>query len=139
MKKRCSVLMVATLLSISFFSSNQAQAEESNALGGSALLATTFGPLTTVAFISYLWCTKKDAAPTANVARFIEENKPAVIKDLSSGSGESLVTLAELTGVSEEKRFAFYVSLQERFATIFSDAYVPAMVAAQRIEAIAAM
>ncbi len=45
-------------------------------------------------------------------------------QDMATGSGESLVTLAELMEVPAEKRGAFYASLQSNFTKIYTSSDV---------------
>jgi len=53
---------------------------------------------------------------------FIEANREAVAKDISRGSGETIVSLAEIASCEDSDTLGTY--LQSRFDTIFPDAAV---------------
>lgn len=55
---------------------------------------------------------------------YVRDNLDALAKEIAAGQGESLATLAELAGVAEADRAAFYQKLQANFARIFPDAEV---------------
>lgn len=51
---------------------------------------------------------------------FVAVNMDTLAQDMAAGSGESLVTLAELMEVPLDRREAFYASLQTNFTKIFT-------------------
>ena len=53
-------------------------------------------------------------------AMFIDGNKEKVARDMSTGSGESLESLAKLIGVQDQDKAAFFQITKENFAKIFS-------------------
>ena len=55
---------------------------------------------------------------------FVNGNLDTLARDMASGSGESLATLAELAGVPAAERAAFYAKLQAHYADIFTSADV---------------
>lgn len=52
-------------------------------------------------------------------AMYIDGNKSKLAMDMSKGSGESLESLAQLIGVSDADKVAFYRVTKENFAKIF--------------------
>lgn len=71
-----------------------------------------------------------DAAPydgfvkNEQINNFVKDNMDVLARDMASGSGESLDTLAELMAVPVEQRAAFAKNLQSHFTEIFSSAEV---------------
>ena len=65
-------------------------------------------------------CTQ-DGAVSSNwkTAMFIDGNKEKLAQDMSKGSGESLQSLAQLIGVKDADKAAFYRATKENFAQIF--------------------
>lgn len=65
-------------------------------------------------------CTQ-DGAVTSNwkTAMYIDGNKSKLAMDMSKGSGESLESLAQLIGVQDADKVAFYRVTKENFAKIF--------------------
>ncbi len=57
---------------------------------------------------------------TWKTAMFIDGNKDKLAQDMSKGSGESLQSLAQLIGVKDADKAAFYRVTKENFAQIFS-------------------
>lgn len=55
---------------------------------------------------------------------FVAANMESLAQDMAAGSGESLVTVAELMDVPVEKRAVFYASLQSNFNEIFTSGSV---------------
>ena len=53
-------------------------------------------------------------------AMFIDGNKEKLARDMSTGSGESLESLAKLIGVQDQDKAAFFQITKENFAKIFS-------------------
>ena len=52
-------------------------------------------------------------------AMFIDGNKEKLARDMSMGHGETLDALAQLIGVREQDKTAFFVATKENFARIF--------------------
>lgn len=57
---------------------------------------------------------------------FVVSNIDSLAKDIAMGRGESLDTMAELMGVSADKREAVYAQLQANFSSIFTSERVEA-------------
>ena len=53
-------------------------------------------------------------------AMFIDGNKPKLARDMSTGSGETLESLAKLIGVKDQDKAAFFHATKENFARIFA-------------------
>jgi len=53
-------------------------------------------------------------------AMFIDGNKDKLAQDMSKGSGEALQSLAQLIGVKDADKAAFYRATKENFARIFT-------------------
>jgi hypothetical protein len=53
-------------------------------------------------------------------AMFIDGNKPKLARDMSTGSGETLESLAKLIGVKDQDKAAFFRATKENFARIFA-------------------
>jgi Protein of unknown function (DUF3015) len=72
-------------------------------------------------------CTQ-DGAVSSNwkTAMYIDGNKSKLAMDMSKGSGESLESLAQLIGVKDSDKAAFYRVTKENFAQIFSSEQVSA-------------
>jgi len=65
-------------------------------------------------------CTQDGAvSSTWKTAMFIDGNKEKLAQDMSKGSGESLQSLAQLIGVKDADKAAFYRATKENFAQIF--------------------
>jgi hypothetical protein len=66
-------------------------------------------------------CTQ-DGAVSSNwkTAMYIDGNKSKLAQDMSKGSGESLESLAQLLGVKDADKVAFYRATKENFAKIFA-------------------
>lgn len=66
-------------------------------------------------------CTQ-DGVVSSNwkTAMFIDGNKEKLARDMSTGSGESLESLAKLIGVQDQHKPAFFQATKENFAKIFS-------------------
>lgn len=65
-------------------------------------------------------CTQ-DGLVTTNfkTAMYIDGNRSKLAQDMSKGSGESLESLAQLIGVKDADKVAFYQVTKENFAKIF--------------------
>ena len=57
---------------------------------------------------------------------FVVSNFDSLAKDIAMGRGESLDTMAELMGISADKREAVYAQLQTNFSSIFTSERVEA-------------
>jgi hypothetical protein len=55
-------------------------------------------------------------------AMFIDGNKSKLARDMSTGSGETLESLANLIGVQEQDKAAFFRATKDNFARIFPTA-----------------
>jgi len=55
-------------------------------------------------------------------AMFIDGNKSKLARDMSTGSGETLESLANLIGVQEQDKAAFFRATKDNFAHIFPSA-----------------
>ena len=65
-------------------------------------------------------CTQDGAvSSTWKTAMYIDGNKSKLAMDMSKGSGESLESLAQLIGVKDADKVAFYRVTKENFAKIF--------------------
>jgi hypothetical protein len=53
-------------------------------------------------------------------AMFIDGNKTKLARDMSTGSGESLESLAKLIGIQDQHKAAFFQVTKENFARIFA-------------------
>jgi len=86
-------------------------AATTNGTSGNQTIGVTFGTS---------GCTQ-DGAVSSNwkTAMYIDGNKSKLAQDMSRGSGESLESLAQLIGVKEADKFAFYRATKENFARIF--------------------
>ena len=56
---------------------------------------------------------------TWKTAMFIDGNKPKLARDMSTGSGETLESLAKLIGIQDKDKAAFFHATKENFARIF--------------------
>jgi hypothetical protein len=65
-------------------------------------------------------CTQ-DGVVSSNwkTAMFIDGNKSELARDMSTGSGETLESLAKLIGVQEQDKAAFFRATKDNFARIF--------------------
>lgn len=53
-------------------------------------------------------------------AMFIDGNKEKLARDMSTGSGEALESLAKLIGIQDQHKAAFFKATKDNFARIFS-------------------
>ena len=51
--------------------------------------------------------------------QYVADNLDSLARDMAAGQGESLATVAELAGIPNEKRAAFYSACQSRFSEVF--------------------
>jgi len=80
----------------------------------------TFGNQTFAISSGTSGCTQDGAvSSTWKTAMFIDGNKDKLAQDMSKGSGESLQSLAQLIGVKDTDKAAFYRVTKENFAQIF--------------------
>jgi hypothetical protein len=66
-----------------------------------------------------LGCNQNDTVSAA-ADTFIDSNMERVARDMSTGEGEALETLAVLMGIAEEDKAAFFQLSQSNFTTIYS-------------------
>jgi len=65
-------------------------------------------------------CTQDGVVKSSwKTAMFIDGNKQKLARDMSTGGGETLESLASLIGVQDEDKTAFYNLTRENFARIF--------------------
>jgi Protein of unknown function (DUF3015) len=57
---------------------------------------------------------------TWKTAMFIDGNKDKLARDMSTGSGESLESLAKLIGIQDQDKAAFFRATKDNFARIFA-------------------
>jgi Protein of unknown function (DUF3015) len=66
-------------------------------------------------------CTQDGVVKSSwKTAMFIDGNKDKLARDMSTGSGESLESLAKLIGVKDQDKTAFFRVTKENFARIFA-------------------
>lgn len=66
-------------------------------------------------------CTQDGVVKSSwKTAMFIDGNKAKLARDMSTGSGESLESLAKLIGVQDQHKATFFQTTKENFAKIFS-------------------
>ena len=65
-----------------------------------------------------LGCNQNDTVAAADT--FIDSNMERVARDMSTGNGEALETLAVLMGIAREDQAAFFQLSQSHFTTIYS-------------------
>lgn len=51
---------------------------------------------------------------------YVKDNLDAIARDMATGQGESLSTVAELAGIPADKRASFYAACQSRFSEVFA-------------------
>ncbi len=54
------------------------------------------------------------------MAMFIDGNKDKLARDMSTGSGETLESLAKLIGIQDQHKAAFFQATKDNFARIFA-------------------
>jgi len=65
-------------------------------------------------------CTQDGVVSSSwKTAMFIDGNKSKLARDMSTGSGETLESLANLIGVQEQDKAAFFRTTKDNFARIF--------------------
>lgn len=66
-------------------------------------------------------CTQDGVVKSAwKTAMFIDGNKTKLARDMSTGSGESLESLAKLIGIQDQHKAAFFQATKDNFSRIFS-------------------
>jgi hypothetical protein len=91
-------------------------------LGPNILAATTngsFGNQTFGMSSGTLGCNQNDTISAA-ADTFIDHNMERVARDMSTGGGEALDTLASLMGIQAEDKAAFFAATQASFSSIYS-------------------
>jgi hypothetical protein len=91
-------------------------------LAPNVLAATTNGTLGNQTFgmtTGTLGCNQNDVV-VAEVDDFIDSNMERVARDMSTGQGESLETLAALMGIQGQDKQAFFQLSKNNFTTIYS-------------------
>lgn len=99
--------------------------EGKDGLVSNVLAATTNGILGNQTFgmtTGTAGCDASKPVTTSAADKFLDSNIEKVAKDMATGQGESLSTLASLMGISEADKSHFYSVTQKNFGTIFSKA-----------------
>mgnify|MGYP001824203065 CR=1 FL=1 len=91
-------------------------------VGPNVLAATTNGTFGNQTFGLTSGTAGCDASQTVHraAADFLDDNMEKVARDMSTGQGESLGTLANLMGVQEQDKDRFFSVTHDNFSTIFS-------------------
>ena len=92
-------------------------------LGPNVLAATTNGTLGNQTFgmtTGTAGCDASKPVTTSAADKFLDSNIEKVAKDMATGEGESLSTLASLLGIEEAEKTHFYTVTQKNFGSIFS-------------------
>lgn len=89
-----------------------------------AVTTNSFFGINTFAMSSGTSGCSQDGKVSSNwkMAQFIDGNKDRLARDLSRGSGESLDSLAQLLGVSDQDKAAFVRTTRDNMARIFPSA-----------------
>ncbi|HEY9051208.1 MAG TPA: DUF3015 domain-containing protein [Gammaproteobacteria bacterium] len=125
--------LIAGLIALAPFSAQAAEKGPGCGLGAmvfdgqsgvvqNVLAATTngtFGNQTFGMSSGTLGCDPNNTITTAAADIFLDENMEKVARDMSTGQGESLDTLASLIGVSEEDKSHFFSTTRQNFAKIY--------------------
>ena len=99
--------------------------EGKDGLVSNVLAATTngtFGNQTFGMTSGTAGCDGKKTVTTTAADDFLDSNIEKIAKDMATGQGESLSTLASLIGIPEAEKSHFYSVTQQNFGTIFSKA-----------------
>jgi len=97
--------------------------EGQDGLGPNVLAATTngsFGNQTFGMTTGTAGCDGKKPVTTSAADKFLDSNMDKVAKDMATGQGESLATLASLIGIADSEKAHFYNLTQKHFGAIFS-------------------
>lgn len=108
---------------------------------GQTLAATTNGSFSNQLFFVTTGtggAKKVDFVQNKPLRDYVNDNMDAIARDMATGSGESLDTLAELAGVAQSEREAFKAKLQANFGRIFTSADVTADEVVTNLAAVAA-
>jgi len=92
-------------------------------LGPNVLAATTNGFLGNQTFgmtSGTAGCDPSKPITTSAADKFLDSNIDKVAKDMATGQGESLSTLASLLGITDSEKTHFYSVTQKNFGSIFS-------------------
>lgn len=92
-------------------------------LGPNVLAATTNGTLGNQTFgmtFGTAGCDANHTVQSTAATHFLDSNMERVARDMSTGQGEALDTLANLMGVQEQHKETFFSVTQDNFGTIFS-------------------
>jgi hypothetical protein len=104
------------------------EAVESDGLLSQTLAATTNGIFLNQLFFvtSGTGGAKKYDGIVQNrqVRDYIASNMDVLARDMAAGQGESLAALAELAGIADADRPAFYATVQRNFSAIFTGSEV---------------
>lgn len=66
-------------------------------------------------------CTQDGVVKSSwKTAMFIDGNKSKLARDMSTGSGETLESLAKLIGIQDQHKAAFFQATKDNFSTIFA-------------------
>ena len=66
-------------------------------------------------------CTQDGVVKSSwKTAMFIDGNKSKLARDMSTGSGESLESLAKLIGIQDQHKAAFFQATKDNFSNIFA-------------------
>lgn len=66
-------------------------------------------------------CTQDGVVKSAwKTAMFIDGNKTKLARDMSTGSGETLESLAKLIGIQDQHKAAFFQATKDNFSRIFA-------------------
>ena len=71
-------------------------------------------------------CKQATKIVSNDLLKFVADNMDSLSKDMASGEGETLLSLAELMNVSKEARPEFYATLQTNFSSVFTSANIEA-------------
>ena len=99
--------------------------EGKDGLGPNVLAATTNGTLGNQTFgmtTGTAGCDGNKPVTTSAADKFLDSNMEKIAKEMSTGQGENLSTLASLMGISDSDKGHFYSVTQSRFSEIFSKA-----------------
>ena len=80
----------------------------------------TFGNQTFGMTTGTAGCDASKPVTTSAADKFLDSNIEKVAKDMATGQGESLDTLASLLGISETEKTHFFSVTQKNFSSIFS-------------------
>lgn len=107
-------------------------------VASNVLAATTNGTFGNQTFGMSSGTAGCDASQTIQraAADFLDDNMEKVARDMSTGQGESLDTLANLMGVKEQDKAQFFAVTHDNFSTIFSSDSVSSVEVMASIETV---